>query len=167
MNQTKILCLFVLQCRIAIESFCVFSVLSTIRFVKKIIARSANDVKSRTRRVDRYVLEFASIFFSLMIHSCLDSLHQRQWIFVEIRTFFWSLTVRSTNAIISSTLCFDFANFVVALRFERSISFRWRTCSTREKQHVSNCSICKQRKRQELFFAFRYVFSKLSYFVCD
>ena len=77
------------------------------------------------------------------------------------------MIVQSINAIISSILCFDFANFVVALRFERSISSRWRTCSIREKQHVSNCSICEQRKKQKIFFAFRYVFSKLSCFVCD
>ena len=63
MNQTKNLCLLVSQCRIATESFCVSFVLSTTRYAEKIIAEFANDVKMRTRRVDRYVLEFASIFF--------------------------------------------------------------------------------------------------------
>ena len=61
---------------------------------------------------------------------------------------FWSLTVRSTNAIISSILCFDFANFVVALRSERNISSRWQSCSIREKQHVWNSSIYEQKRNQ-------------------
>ena len=63
MNQTKILCLFVSQCRIAIENDCVFSASSTIRSVEKIIEKSANAAKTRTRCANRYVFEFASIFF--------------------------------------------------------------------------------------------------------
>ena len=136
MNQMKILFLFVLQCRIAIENFCVSSVQSTTRYAKKIIERRANHVKTHIRRASRYVFESALIFFSLMIYNCFDSSRQRQWIFVEIRMLFWSLTARSTNAIISSILFLDFANFVVALRFESSISSRWRTYSIREKQFV-------------------------------
>ena len=123
-NQMKILFLLVLRCRIAIENFCMSFVQNTIRHAKKTIEKFANDVKTQKRRVNRYVLESTSIFFSLMIHNCFDSLRQRQWIFVEIWTFYWSLIVRSTNTIISSILCFDFANFVVALRSESSISLR-------------------------------------------
>ena len=78
MNQTKILSLRILKCRIAIESFFVLFVRNTIRYAEKIIEKLANDVKSRIRRVDRYVFKFASIFLSLMIYNCFDSLRQRQ-----------------------------------------------------------------------------------------
>ena len=37
----------------------------------------------------------------------------------------------------------------------------------REKQHVLNCSTYKQWRKQKIFFEFKYVFSKLSCFVCD
>ena len=63
MNQTKILCLFASQCRIAIENCCVFSALNMIWFVEKIIEKSANVVKFRMRRANRYVFEFVTIFF--------------------------------------------------------------------------------------------------------
>ena len=99
-------------------------------------------------------VRICSDFFLLIIYSCFNSLCSRSWTFDEIRTFFWSLTVRSTIAIIRSTSCLDFANFVVALRFEKNISFRWRIFLIREKQHVSNCSIYKQRKKSEIFFEF-------------
>ena len=165
--QKKISRSFASSCRIAIKNCFVFSASSIIRFEEEIIEKFTNVAKFCTRRVDRYVLEFKMIFFSLMIHSCLDSLHLRQWIFVEIRTFFWSLIVESTNAIISSSSFFDFANFVVALRCEKIISFRWRTFLTREKQHVLNCLIYEQKRKQKIFFEFKYVFSKLSCFVCD
>ena len=140
---------------------------STIRSVKKIIERSANAAKTRTRRANRYVFEFVSIFFSLIIHNCFDSLLSRSWTFDEIRTLFWSLIVRSTIAIIQSISFFVFAIFVVALRCERIISSRWRMFLTREKRHVLNCSIYEQKRKSEIFFEFRYVFSKLSCFVCD
>ena len=167
MSQTKILCLFALQCRIAIKSCCVFFASNMTRFVKKIIEEFANVVKSRMHRANRYVLEFVAIFLLLMIHNYFDSLRSRSWTFDEIRTLFWSLTVRSTIAIIQSISFFVFANFVVALRSEKNISSRWRTFLTREKQHVSNCSIFKQKRKQKIFFKFKFVFSKLSCFVCD
>ena len=167
MNQTKNLCLFALQCRIAIKSDCVFFASSKIRFIEKIIAKSANAVKTRTRRANRYVIEFASIFLLLMIYNCFNNLLSRSWTFDEIRTFFWSLTVRSTIAIIQSISFFVFAIFVVVLRCKRIISFRWRMFLTRERRHVSNCSIYEQKRKSKIFFEFKYVFSKLSYFVCD
>ena len=108
--------------------------------------------------LNRYVFEFAAIFLLLMIHSCFDNLRLRRWIFVEISTLFWSLIVESTNTIISSTSFFDFANFVVALRCEKIISFRWRTYSICAKQHVSNDSIYEQKRKQKIFFEFKYVF---------
>ena len=56
-----------------------------------------------------------------------------------------------TNAIIRSTSFLNFANFVVVLRFENNISSRWRTFLIRERQYVSNCSICEQRKNKRFF----------------
>ena len=137
-----------------------------IRFVKKIIEKFVNVAKSGTRCVDRYVFEFATIFLSLMIYNCFNSLRFRRWIFVEISTLFWSLIIESTNAIISSTSFFDFAIFVVVLRCKKITSFRWRTYSIRAKQHVSNCSIYEQKKTKD-FFRIQIYFSKLSCIVCD
>ena len=159
--------MFVSQCRIATESDCVFRALSTIRSADEIIERFANAAKTRIRRASWYVFEFASIFFSLIIHNYFDNLLSRSWTFDEIRTLFWSLTVRLTIAITQLISFFVFAIFVVALQCERIISFRWRIFLTREKRHVLNCSIYEQRKKSKIFFEFRYVFSKLSCFVCD
>ena len=166
-TQKRILCSFASSCRIAIESYFVFFASNMIRSVEKIIERSANAAKFCTRRVDQYMFESATIFLLLMIHNCFDNLRLRQWIFVEIRAFSWLLTVESTNAIISSTSFFDFANFVVVLRCEKIILSRWRMFLTRERQHVSNYSIYEQKRKQEIFFEFKYVFSKLLCFVCD
>ena len=121
MNQTKNLCLLVSQCRIAIESDCVFRASSTIWSADEIIEKSANAAKTRTRCASRYVFEFSSIFFSLIIYNCFNSLFSRSWTFDEIRTLFWSLTVRSTIAITQSISFFVFAIFVVALRCEKII----------------------------------------------
>ena len=101
--------------------------------------------------------------FLLTIRSCHDNSFLRRTRFVKVRKFYLSMFVRSTNKIISSILFFVFTRFVVAMSFERMISFSWRTFSTFVKRHVLNCSIYEQKKN-EIFFSNTDMFSKLSCF---